>query len=162
MYYFIPYHYNNRRRLTLHTPLPLWSSGKLPLQNFTTYPVGRAFGGAPTSYVGRGNTTKYESPQSLQITPPIALVSQLFGHVTCGKTAFARFGNNIAPGVGNPSIGLPFSAISNDHSLYDVCLSFCQTLCTWKTREMCRRPGPEIQAIPEPTENGELPDILPA
>ena len=44
---------NNRRRLTLHTPLPLWSSGKLPLQNFTTYPVGRALGVAPTSYLCR-------------------------------------------------------------------------------------------------------------
>ena len=67
----------------------------------------------------------------------------LANNVATWETAFARYGNNIAPGLQPqhwPSVFRYFQ-----RRLYVWCMSVFlpDSICTWKTREMCRRPGPE-------------------
>ena len=67
----------------------------------------------------------------------------LANNLATWETAFARYGNNIAPGLQPqhwPSVFRYFQ-----RRLYVWCMSVFlpDSICTWKTREMCRRPGPE-------------------
>ena len=67
----------------------------------------------------------------------------LANNLATWETAFARYRNNLAPGLQPqhwPSVFRYFQ-----RRLYVWCMSVFlpDSICTWKTREMCRRPGPE-------------------